>query len=106
MPSTIAGVAWIASPSSTVRTSWNSSAARRRLEPRVELTLDDLGQLEREILPRVKHAYLSAGTEPLMWKHFPALLEVFARARVPQFEMITKATLIDAELAARIVASA
>jgi len=71
--------------------------------PRVEFTLSDLTRLEHEVLPHVKHACLSAGTEPLMWKGFPELLATFARARVPEVEMITNGTLIDEELAARIV---
>jgi radical SAM protein with 4Fe4S-binding SPASM domain len=76
-----------------------------RREKRVELTPADLARVEREILPRVKHAYLSAGTEPLMWKGFPGLLDACARAGVPEFELITNGTLLDEELAGRIVSS-
>ena len=54
-----------------------------RREARVELTSADLAVLEREILPRVKHAYLSAGTEPLMWKRFPELLDAWGLTDSP-----------------------
>jgi len=61
--------------------------------------------LEFDVLPFVSHAVLSAGTEPLMWKRFPELLECCRRAEVPTFEMITNGLLLTPALAEAIVAS-
>ncbi len=72
-------------------------------EPAVQWTEANLERLEREVLPFVKRACLSAGTEPLMWKRFPELLEVLRRARVPEVDMVTNGLLLTDELADRIV---
>jgi radical SAM protein with 4Fe4S-binding SPASM domain len=64
-----------------------------------------LARLERTVLPHVQHAQLSLGTEPLLWRHFPALLAACKRARVPVIDMYTNGLLLTRELARCIVAT-
>jgi len=76
-----------------------------RAAPRQELTAVDLDTLAREILPRARSVCLSAGTEPLMWKGFPDLLDVVRRSGVPEVEVITNGTLLGAREAELLVSS-
>ena len=62
-------------------------------------------RIEQEVLPCVQHAYLSAGTEPLMSKVFGQVLDAVQRARVPEVEMITNGLLLTDSMAERIVKS-
>lgn len=62
-------------------------------------------RIEEELLPFVQHAYLSAGTEPLMSKVFGQVLDAVQRARVPEVEMITNGLLLTDSMAERIVRS-
>lgn len=66
---------------------------------------DFVDRLEREVLPYTKHAQLSLGTEPLVWRHFPDLLDACRRAGVPIIDMYTNGLLLDAALARKIVAT-
>jgi len=74
-------------------------------EPLQKWDLDFLAKLEREVLPHVQHAQLSLGTEPLVWKHFPDLLDACKRAGVPVIDMYTNAVLLTEELARKIVST-
>jgi len=76
-----------------------------RLEKVIQWSDEHIEMLERDILPHVRRAILSAGTEPLMWKGFPRLLEAVRRSGVPESEMITNGTLLTDELAELIVAA-
>lgn len=76
-----------------------------RREPLVRWTTDDVDALERDVLPHARRVFLSAGTEPLVWPHFPRLLYAVRRARVPRVELITNGLLLTDELAERIVAA-
>lgn len=60
--------------------------------------------VEKGLLPHVGHMLLSVGTEPLMWKGFPRLLDALKRQQVPLTEMITNGLLLTEEMAERIVA--
>lgn len=71
----------------------------------IQWPVDAIGILESDILPFVKEAMLSSGTEPLMWKGFPAFLDALVRAGVPTIEMITNGLLMTEELANRIAAA-
>lgn len=73
--------------------------------PTEQWTPEFVERVEREVLPHVHHAQLSLGTEPLMWKGFPLLLEACKRARVPVINMYTNGLLLTEELAERIVAT-
>lgn len=72
-------------------------------ERAVQWPEERVAKLEREVLPRVLVAYLSAGSEPLMWKGFPKLLAAMQAAAVPSFTMFTNGTLMTEDLAERIV---
>lgn len=73
-------------------------------EPVVQWTPEVLETLEHGVFPHVEHALLSVGTEPLMWKGFPQLLDALSRQRVPITEMITNGLLLTETLAEKIVA--
>jgi len=68
-------------------------------------TPEFLALVEREVFPRTYQAQLSLGTEPLVWKPFPELLDACKRAGVPYIEMYTNGLLLTEELAAKIVAT-
>jgi len=73
-------------------------------EPVVHWTPEVLETIEHGVLPHVEHALLSVGTEPLMWKGFPLLLDTLRRQGVPITEMITNGLLLTEALAEKIVA--
>jgi radical SAM protein with 4Fe4S-binding SPASM domain len=73
--------------------------------PTEQWTPEFVARVEREVLPHVHHAQLSLGTEPLMWKGFPLLLEACKRAGVPVINMYTNGLLLTEELAELIVAT-
>ena len=68
-------------------------------------TPEFLALVEREVFPHTYQAQLSLGTEPLVWKAFPDLLDACKRAGVPYIEMYTNGLLITEELAEKIVAT-
>jgi len=68
-------------------------------------TPEFLALVEREVFPHTYQAQLSLGTEPLVWKPFPELLDACKRAGVPYIEMYTNGLLLTEELAAKIVAT-
>jgi MoaA/NifB/PqqE/SkfB family radical SAM enzyme len=72
---------------------------------RQEWTPAFLDRVEQEVFPHARHVQVSLGTEPLMWKHFPGLLDALQRARVPYVEMITNGQLLTEGLARKIVQS-
>ncbi len=74
-------------------------------QPLERWTSEFLAVVEREVLPHACQAQLSLGTEPLMWKPFPDLLDACKRAGVPYIEMYTNGLLLSEELAAKIVAT-
>ena len=71
--------------------------------PMQRWTRENLATIEREVFPFTRHVQLSAGAEPLVWKHFPELLDAVERAGVAWVEMITNGTLLTEELCRRIV---
>ena len=75
-------------------------------EQQLERWTDEfLAIVEREVFPFTCQAQLSLGTEPLVWKEFPDLLDACKRAGVPFVEMYTNGLLITPELAEKIVAT-
>lgn len=65
--------------------------------PRVEIDVDRYREMTRSLLPRVRSAMLSCGSEPLMGNSFLDALRATREAGVPFIEFVTNATLFKDE---------
>jgi radical SAM protein with 4Fe4S-binding SPASM domain len=65
--------------------------------PRVEISAERFREFGSTVLPRVRKAMLSCGTEPLLAKAFVEALAITREYGVPQIEFTTNATRLDGE---------
>ena len=70
------------------------SVAAVRQAPEIEMSEAVASRIEREILPRTYHLFLSCATEPFMAKRFDTLYAMFMSKLIPDSHMITNGTLL------------